>query len=29
MAVRFKALHEHYFDIIDEAEFLLIHHNMV
>ena len=28
MALRFKALHEHYFDIIDTAEFLLIHHNL-
>lgn len=28
-ALRFKALHEHYFDIIEKAEFLLIHHNMV
>jgi len=29
MALRFKALHEHYFDVIDEAEFLLIHHGMI
>ena len=29
MALRFKAMHDHYFDIIDEAEFLLIHHNLV
>ena len=29
MALRFKALHEHHFDIVDDAEFLLIHHNMV
>jgi transcriptional regulator with XRE-family HTH domain len=29
MALRFKALHEHHFDIIEKAEFLLIHHNLV
>ncbi len=29
MALRFKALHEHHFDIIDKAEFLLIHHRVV
>lgn len=29
MALRFKALHEHHFDIIDKAEFLLIHHSVV
>ena len=29
MAVRFKALHDHHFDILEEAEFLLIHHSMV
>ncbi len=28
MAVRFKALHEHYFDVLEEAEFLLIHHGL-
>lgn len=28
MAVRFKALQEHHFDVIEEAEFLLIHHSM-
>ncbi len=27
MAVRFKAMHSHYYDILEEAEFLLIHHN--
>ena len=26
MALRFKALHEHSFDVIEKAEFLLIHH---
>jgi hypothetical protein len=26
MAVRFKALQEHHFDVIEEAEFLMIHH---
>lgn len=26
MAIRFKAIHEHTFDIIDDAQFLLIHH---
>ena len=29
MALRFKALHEHNFDIVEKAEFLLIHHNLV
>jgi transcriptional regulator with XRE-family HTH domain len=29
MALRFKALHEHHFDILEDAEFLLIHHNRV
>ena len=29
MALRFKALHEHSFDIIEKAEFLLIHHNLI
>lgn len=29
MALRFKALHDHYFDIIEEAELLLIHHSMI
>jgi transcriptional regulator with XRE-family HTH domain len=29
MALRFKALHEHYFDVIEKAEFLLIHQNLV
>ncbi|MBI4768790.1 MAG: helix-turn-helix transcriptional regulator [Deltaproteobacteria bacterium] len=29
MALRFKALHEHYFDIIEDAEFLLIHHSWI
>jgi XRE family transcriptional regulator, regulator of sulfur utilization len=28
MAVRFKALHEHRIDILEDAEFLLIHHNL-
>jgi len=28
MAMRFKALHEHRIDIVDDAEFLLIHHNL-
>ena len=28
MALRFKALREHHFDIIEDAEFLLIHHNL-
>ncbi|GAB6906462.1 Helix-turn-helix domain protein [Desulfosarcina cetonica] len=27
MAIRFKALQEHRFDILETAEFLLIHHN--
>ena len=29
MALRFKALHDHYFDIIEDTAFLLIHHNLV
>jgi transcriptional regulator with XRE-family HTH domain len=29
MALRFKALHAHNFDVIEKAEFLLIHHNLV
>ena len=29
MALRFKALQEHHFDIIEKAEFLLIHHNVI
>lgn len=29
MALRFKALHEHHFDILEPAEFLLIHHSIV
>lgn len=29
MALRFKALYEHHFDVIQKAEFLLIHHNVV
>ncbi|MBM4289412.1 MAG: helix-turn-helix domain-containing protein [Deltaproteobacteria bacterium] len=29
MALRFKALYEHHFDIVDNSEFLLIHHNVV
>ena len=29
IALRFKALHEHYFDVIEEAEMLLIHHSFV
>lgn len=28
MALRFKALHEHRIDIVDDAEFFLIHHNL-
>jgi mannose-6-phosphate isomerase-like protein (cupin superfamily) len=28
MAIRFKALHAHRIDIVDTAEFLLIHHNL-
>ncbi|BBO92636.1 helix-turn-helix domain-containing protein [Desulfosarcina ovata] len=28
MAVRFKALHEHQIDILEDAEFLLIHHTL-
>lgn len=28
MAVRFKALHEHRIEIVEDAEFLLIHHNL-
>ena len=27
MAVRFKSLHEHWIDIVDDAKFLMIHHN--
>ena len=26
MALRFKALHEHHFDVLEDAELLLIHH---
>jgi hypothetical protein len=26
MAIRFKALQEHRFDVIEKAEFLLMHH---
>lgn len=29
MAARFKALHSHCFDILEEADFLLIHHQRV
>lgn len=29
MALRFKALHDHYFDVIEKAEFLLMHHKIV
>lgn len=29
MALRFKAFHDHHFDVIEDAEFLLIHHNLV
>jgi transcriptional regulator with XRE-family HTH domain len=29
MAIRFNALHEHRFDVIEDTEFLLIHHNIV
>ncbi len=29
MALRFRALHDHYFDVISDSEFLLIHHNIV
>lgn len=29
MALRFKALHDHHFDIMEDAEFLLIHHSLV
>ena len=29
MAVRFKALHSHGFDILEDAEILLIHHQLV
>ena len=29
MALRFKALHDHHFDIIEKAEFLLLHHSLV
>ena len=29
MALRFKAMHDHYFDVIEDAEFLLMHHNLV
>jgi transcriptional regulator with XRE-family HTH domain len=28
MAIRFKALHEHRIEILEDAEFLLIHHNL-
>ncbi|GAB6906458.1 Helix-turn-helix domain protein [Desulfosarcina cetonica] len=28
MAIRFKALHEHRIDILEDAEFLLMHHNL-
>ena len=28
MAIRFKALHPHRIDIVDDADFLLIHHNL-
>ena len=29
MAIRFKALHHHFFDVLEKAEFLLIHHKIV
>ena len=29
MAIRFKAMQDHYFDIIEDAEFLLMHHSLV
>jgi transcriptional regulator with XRE-family HTH domain len=29
MAVRFNALHEHRFDVVEDTEFLLIHHKIV
>ncbi len=28
MAIRFKALHEHRLDIVEDADFFLIHHNL-
>jgi transcriptional regulator with XRE-family HTH domain len=28
-AIRFKAMQDHYFDIIEDAEFLLMHHSLV
>lgn len=28
MTIRFKALHEHCIDVVEDAEFLLIHHNL-
>ena len=28
MAVRFKAMHEHRIDVLEDAEFLLIHHSL-
>jgi transcriptional regulator with XRE-family HTH domain len=29
MAIRFRAMHEHYFDILEKAQFLLIHHVLI
>ena len=29
MALRFKAMQDHHFDVVDDAEFLLMHHNLV
>jgi DNA-binding XRE family transcriptional regulator len=29
MAIRFKAMQDHYFDSIEDAEFLLMHHSLV
>ncbi|MFH1138536.1 MAG: XRE family transcriptional regulator [Pseudomonadota bacterium] len=28
-AIRFQALREHYFDLVEDSEFLLIHHHLV
>jgi mannose-6-phosphate isomerase-like protein (cupin superfamily) len=29
MAIRFNAFHEHRFDVVEDTEFLLIHHKIV
>lgn len=29
MALRFKAIHDHHIDVIEDAEFLMLHHSLV